>query len=136
MVTERTSVHVDTDIGGDIDDLDALAMLLRWPGAELVGLTTVGEDGGRRAGYARYALGLAGRGDVPVAAGADVSLGRFRLESGYPPEARYWPEPVPPVPGPLHKALDLLHRSVDRGAVVVGVGSWTNLALLEQREPG
>jgi hypothetical protein len=25
-------VHLDTDIGGDIDDLCALAMLLRWPG--------------------------------------------------------------------------------------------------------
>ena len=66
------SIHFDTDIGGDIDDLDALALLLRRPGVELVGVTTVAENGGRRAGYARYALGLAGRSDVPVAAGADV----------------------------------------------------------------
>lgn len=26
-----TLIHLDTDLGGDIDDLCALAMLLRWP---------------------------------------------------------------------------------------------------------
>jgi hypothetical protein len=34
-------VHVDTDIGGDIDDLCALAMLLRWSGVTTK-LTSVG----------------------------------------------------------------------------------------------
>jgi hypothetical protein len=32
-------VHLDTDIGGDIDDLCALAMLLGWSGVEVVGIT-------------------------------------------------------------------------------------------------
>ena len=36
-------VHLDTDIGGDIDDLCALALLLRWKGVELTGVTTVAE---------------------------------------------------------------------------------------------
>ena len=57
-------VHLDTDIGGDIDDLCTLAMLLHWPDVELTGITTVTEDRGRRAGYARYVLALAGRDDV------------------------------------------------------------------------
>ena len=48
-------IHIDTDIGGDIDDLCALAMVLAWPGAELAGVTTNSDDGGRRAGDARYA---------------------------------------------------------------------------------
>jgi inosine-uridine nucleoside N-ribohydrolase len=30
-------LHLDTDIGGDMDDLCALAMLLRWPGLEITG---------------------------------------------------------------------------------------------------
>ncbi|HET6261312.1 MAG TPA: nucleoside hydrolase, partial [Chloroflexia bacterium] len=65
-------VHLDTDLGGDIDDLCALAMLLRWPGGvHLTGITTVGEISGKRAGYVRYVLGLEGRDDIPVAAGAD-----------------------------------------------------------------
>lgn len=28
----RMKVHLDTDLGSDMDDLCALAMLLRWPG--------------------------------------------------------------------------------------------------------
>ncbi len=34
-------LHLDTDIGGDIDDLCALAMVLNWPDVELVAVTTV-----------------------------------------------------------------------------------------------
>jgi purine nucleosidase len=44
--------HLDTDIGGDKDDLCALAMLLGWPGVELVGVTTCSDSGGLRAGLA------------------------------------------------------------------------------------
>jgi hypothetical protein len=54
-------LHLDTDLGGDIDDLCALGMLLDWPGVELLAVTTVADDRGRRAGAARYALDLAGR---------------------------------------------------------------------------
>ena len=53
-------IHLDTDIGGDIDDLCALAMLLGWADAELVGVTTCSDSGGLRAGLARHALRLAG----------------------------------------------------------------------------
>ena len=87
-------IHLDTDLGGDIDDLCALAMLLKWPGVELIGVTTVAEHQGKRAGYTHYALALAGQDQVPVAAGADVSLGCYRSTPGLPDEARYWPEPV------------------------------------------
>ena len=133
---ERIKVHLDTDIGGDIDDLCALALLLRWPNVDITGITTVLEDHGKRAGYARYALALAGRNDVPVAAGADLGLGCFRLDASLPPEDRYWPEPVLPTPGPLSAALDLLNQSIEHGAIVVAIGPFTNLSLLERRSPG
>lgn len=132
----RVRLHLDTDIGGDIDDACALALLLACPGVELTGITTTAEEDGRRAGYARYVLSLAGRTDIPVAAGADVSSGRFRFHPGYPPEERYWPEPIPRAPGDLNEALALLRRSIDAGATVVAVGPFTNLALLEERHPG
>lgn len=51
-------IHLDTDLGGDIDDLCALAMLLRWENVELTGITTVAESGGKRAGYTRYVLDI------------------------------------------------------------------------------
>ena len=129
-------VHLDTDIGGDIDDLCALALVLAWPGAELVGLTTNCDDGGKRAGYARFALELAGGTDVPVAAGADVAGGYYRLPLGLPLESDYWPERVRPAPGHLGDALALLEGSIRAGATIVAIGAYTNLALLERRTPG
>jgi inosine-uridine nucleoside N-ribohydrolase len=129
-------VHLDTDIGGDMDDLCALAMLLGWPGVELTGITTSAEEGGRRAGYVRRALELGGHHDLPVAAGVDVSSGRFRFAPGYPPDEDYWGGPVDPSPGPAERAIEVLRRSIDAGAVVVAVGPYTNLAELEARHPG
>jgi inosine-uridine nucleoside N-ribohydrolase len=131
-----TRIHLDTDLGGDMDDLCALAMVLNWPGAELLAVTTNSDDGGRRAGYTRYALELAGRGDIPVAAGADAAGGYYRVWPGLPDEAAYWPEPVAPAPGSLDEALDLLERSIEAGATIVAIGAYTNLALLEKRSPG
>lgn len=129
-------VHLDTDLGGDIDDLCALALLLAWPDVEMTGITTVIDDDGRRAGYTRYALGLAGRPDVPVAAGAGASCGRFRHPAGLPDERAYWPEPIPAAPGPVTDALAILKRSVEAGARIVAIGPYTNLALLDEAYPG
>ena len=129
-------LHLDTDIGGDIDDVCALAMLLNWPDIDLLAVTTNSDDHGRRAGYARYVLGLAGRQDVAVAAGADVALGCYRVRPELPDEAIYWPAPVPPLPTALDAALALLERSIEQDAIIAAIGAFTNLALLEKRTPG
>ena len=87
-------LHLDTDLGGDTDDLCALAFLLASPGVEITGITTCLEHGGKRAGYVGYALQLAGRTNIPVAAGADGGLLGLRCPAGLPAERDYWPEPV------------------------------------------
>jgi purine nucleosidase len=129
-------IHLDTDIGGDMDDLCALAMLLKWPDLDITGVTTVSDDRGRRAGYVRYILGLMERTDIPYAAGADVSGGYYRYELGYPPEEENWPEPIPPQSGSVDKAVALLQHSIEQGATIVGIGPYTNLMLLEKAYPG
>jgi len=130
-------VHLDTDLGGDIDDLCALAMLLRWPGGvELTGITVVGDTFGRRTGYVRRVLELADRTDIPLAAGAETSGGYYPYDLGLPDELRYWGGPVPPSPNPLRQALDLLKKSIEHNATLIGIGPYTNLYLLDLEYPG
>ena len=130
-------VHLDTDLGGDIDDLCALAMLVRWKDVEITGITTVAEANGRRAAYVRYVLELEGRGDIPVAAGADVAGGFYRYpELGYPDEGRYWPESIVPSPNEPEDVLELLKQSIEQRATIIAIGPFTNLYLLDLRYPG
>jgi purine nucleosidase len=128
-----TRIHLDTDLGSDTDDLCALAMLLGWPGVEITGVTTSTDPGGLRAGMTAYALGLAGRDDVPVRAGAEGTLARPMVPFTFPD---YWPEPIKARPCPPGEALELLAASVEAGAIVVAVGPYTNLAMLEAIRPG
>jgi purine nucleosidase len=134
MIDSMVRVHLDTDIGGDPDDACALAMLLGWPGADLVGITTSIDPGGIRAACARHCLSLAGRSEIPVVAGAQRSMTTGQRADPYTDE-RYWP-PLDPLPAPADAALDLLRTSIEGGATVIAIGPYTNLAQLEQSRPG
>ena len=126
-------VHVDTDIGGDPDDVAAIALLAGWPDVELVGVTTTVDPGGVRAGYAQHCLELLGLGKVPVVAGAGATLtDGSRVE----PLRELWPPAVAPRPAPPGAASDLLAESVGRGAVVVTIGPLSTVARLERDRPG
>src|SRR5205823_4135189 len=105
--------HLDTDLGSDTDDACALAMLLGWPDVELVGITTTIDPGGRRAGFVARCLELAGRDDIPVAAGAEVSMTTREFPGTIPDDERYWHEPVAPRPSPAGDAVALLNDSVE-----------------------
>lgn len=129
-------IHLDTDLGGDPDDACALAMLLGWPDVDVTAITTTIDPGGWRAAYVMHCLELVGRADIPVAAGAAMSMTRREAAMPVIGDERYWPAGIRPRPAPPGAALDLLQGSLDGGARLVGIGPYTNLAALELLRPG
>ena len=77
-------IWVDTDIGSDVDDALTLAYVMRQPGFELVGVSTVFGDVDLRSEIARSLLGVAQASDVPVVTGLGVPIspGRHGLMFG------------------------------------------------------
>ena len=71
--TPRTAppekVIIDTDVGDDIDDAFAVALALRSPEIEILGITTTFGDTEKRAKLLDRWLGEVGRSDIPIAAG-------------------------------------------------------------------
>src|SRR6266849_8377590 len=71
-------VIIDTDIGDDIDDAFALALALRSPELQILGVTTTFGDTETRAKLVDRFLAEVGRPEIPVAAGTPtVSKGTF-----------------------------------------------------------
>ncbi len=87
MDSQKHIVLLDTDIGDDIDDALALALILRSPEIELQGVTTVFGDTQLRARLAAHLLQVFGREDVPVAAGIEMPMLFRHRPSGVPQAA-------------------------------------------------
>src|SRR5579864_9816139 len=69
-------IIIDTDIGDDIDDAFAVALALRSPELQILGISTTFGDTETRAKLVDRILGEAGRADIPVAAGTPTKIGR------------------------------------------------------------
>jgi len=82
-------VILDTDIGDDIDDAFALALVLRSPELELLGVTTAFGDTELRARLVDRYLAAVGRADIPVMAGVPRKQTNNFSQAAY---ARQWPE--------------------------------------------
>ncbi len=79
-------IIIDTDIGDDVDDAFAVALALRSPEVQILGITTVFGDTELRARLLDRLLGEAGRQDIPVAMGtptnAKTSFSQRRYAEG------------------------------------------------------
>jgi purine nucleosidase len=62
-------IIIDTDIGDDVDDAFALALAVKSPELEILGVTTTFGDTEARAKIVDRFLGEVGRGEIPVRAG-------------------------------------------------------------------
>ncbi len=130
---EKIPVLFDTDIGTDIDDAFALALILSSPELELKGVTTVSGDAGGRAMICCRFLNLAGRKDVPVAAGKS-SHTNSAIEGQYQYGRRpNWGK------GPVKEsAVDFLYGRLkaDPGKLtLLSVGDLTNVGQLITEHP-
>ncbi len=144
-------IILDTDVGTDADDALALALAVARPDIRLVGVTTVHADAPLRARIARRLLHLAGRGDVPVVAGASLPLA-VPLPNPFHWHPRLWghegmgllsPQEITPT-----RAVDLNataddaarfiveHVAASPGEIsLVAIGPLTNIARALRLEP-
>lgn len=129
-----TPVILDTDIGTDIDDTWALAMLLKSPRLDPKLVVSASGDTEYRARLAARILEGAGRADVPVGVGIPSEM------NGGQPQARPIESyPLSAYPGAVHAdgvdaMIDAILASPER-VTLVSIGPLTNVAAALEREP-
>ncbi len=129
---ERIAVIFDTDIGTDVDDAFALALILKSPELRLLGVTTVAGDTQARARLAAKMLWVAG-GEwrkVPVYAG--------KPGSAQPIDQTRWADGFTSPSLHLDGAVEFMRKEINArpGEVtIVSVGEETNVAELLKAEP-
>jgi inosine-uridine nucleoside N-ribohydrolase len=133
-----TPLLIDCDPGHD--DAIALLLALGSPEVELLGVTTVhgNQTLEKTTKNALRVLELAGRTDVPVAAGADRPLQRDLVVAAHVHGESGLDGPVLPEPttAPVAEdAVDFLAKTIVDGTTLVPTGPLTNIALLLERHP-
>jgi purine nucleosidase len=130
-------IILDTDIGTDVDDAFALALILVSPELDLRGVTTVGTDPQTRARIVCRFLAAVERNDIPVAVGAmpqpDEEIekqGRYAKQDG---------EGRPRISQPVKEsAVDFLYQQLkaQHGELtLLAIGPLTNIARLLREHP-
>ena len=132
-------VIFDTDMGTDVDDCLALAVLLGSPEIDLVGVTTVYGDVHLRGRMINRLLRLAGRSDIPIMLGSSQTLMGVReiYWAGHEGVGLLEDDDRDWQPAPEH-AVDFIVRTVmgHPGRIhLLAVGPMTNIALAIRREP-
>ena len=129
----RIPVILDTDIGSDIDDTWALALLLKSPELDVKMALTVSGNTTYRAKIIARLLEIAGRTDIPVGIGthqSDLCGGQEEWVKDYD-LSRY--------PGPIHSdGIDALIRLImasPEPLTLISIGPLTNIAAALEREP-
>jgi inosine-uridine nucleoside N-ribohydrolase len=128
----RIPIVLDTDVGTDIDDAFAIALIVKSPELELLGVTTVAGDTRARARLAAKLLWTAGGKwrDVPVFAGDPgpaQQIDQAKWAEGFTSPSLHLDGAVP--------FLRSLIHSRPGEITIVGIGELTNVAALLRSDP-
>lgn len=129
-------IILDTDIGGDIDDALALALILNSPEIDLVGVTTVFGNTTSRAKLAKKLLQIYGRDDIPVIKGIEKPLINDVDVTAIPPQAMAVKEEIG-IDETIN-AVDFIVDSImksEEHITLVTIGPLTNIAGAIINEP-
>jgi purine nucleosidase len=124
-------VIIDTDIGDDIDDAFAIALALKSPELEILGVSTTFGDTEARAKIVDRLLGEAGRTDIPVLAGAPTQTANVMNQKRYG-EGGHFAKAVHP------NAADFILDQIRRypGQItLIAIGPLMNVGTLIDKDP-
>lgn len=122
-------VILDTDIGDDIDDAFALALALRSPELQFLGITTAFGDTELRARLVDRYLAAVGRKDIPVAAGIPTPHSNVFTQAAYAER-----EPDHKHPDGVKFLLDQI-RAHPGQITLIAIGPLDNVGEAIKREP-
>jgi inosine-uridine nucleoside N-ribohydrolase len=127
-------IILDTDLGDDIDDTWAIALLLKSPELDVKLITTTYKDTATRAAMLAKLLEIAGRTDIPIGIGqpsGDHGIGPQGLWSADYDLTRY--------PGTVHQdGVAALVRTIMASPVpvtVISIGPMGNIAAALRQQP-
>ena len=124
-------VIIDTDIGDDVDDAFAVALALRSPELEILGVTTTFGDTETRAKLLDRMLGELGRKDIPVAVGAPTHATNVFTQRRYAAGGHFAQATHP-------AAVDFIAEQIRRypGQItLIAIGPLMNVGALIDKEP-
>jgi inosine-uridine nucleoside N-ribohydrolase len=122
---------LDTDIGDDIDDAFALALVLRSPEIKLLGITTEYGDTELRARLLDRYLTAVGRTDIPVAAGVATARSNVFTQAAY---ARQTPDSKQKHPDAVEFLLGQI-RAHPGQITLIAIGPLFNIQAAIERDP-
>ena len=124
-----SKIILDTDIGDDIDDAFALALALRSPEIELIGITTAWGDTALRARLANRFVKEAGTRSIPVLAGTPTQSKSTFTQSQWAREG----EAAPTNPNAVEFLLEQSNKAPGE-ITLVAIGPLTNIGAAIDRD--
>jgi purine nucleosidase len=124
-------VIIDTDIGDDIDDAFAVALALRSPELQILGITTTFGDTETRAKLLDRLLAEAGRPEITVAAGAPTPPKSNFTQRRYAENNRYAKASHP---NAVTFLLDQIRRNPGQ-VTLVAIGPLMNVGAAIEKDP-